>query len=61
MLIPFFMYHIKSKFKNDLTKMQTEKQMVTKAELATSTNLAADLMYLWLRFHKNYTNKNDLS
>ena len=55
------MYQIKSKFWNDLTKMQTEKEMVTKAELATSTNLAADLMYLWLRFHKNYTNKNDLS
>ena len=29
-----------------LTKMQTEKEMVTKAELAASTYLVADLMHL---------------
>ena len=46
MLIPFFMYHIYSKFWNNLTKIQAEIDMVTKAKLATSTNLVADFKFL---------------
>ena len=42
----FFMYHIKSKIWEDLTKIQTEIDMVTKAELASSTNLVADFKFL---------------
>ena len=40
------MYHFKSKIWEDLTKIQTEIDMVTKAELASSTNLVADFKFL---------------